>query len=168
LAHSVSVNPSARARWLRTPRVSLNESVDVDINPIFYIVALKVNKLPFTAVTGFKTPRGRQYRHTAGDAILRSVGQCVVSLSRAEDLVARYDRDEFALLMANASRQIVWQRADLIRQRARSLEIGRNDHQLGPITLSMGVAIRGLNCEAFESSNQGVACEFNSGPQGSC
>ena len=78
---------------------------------------------------------------TAGDAILRSVGQCVVSLSRAEDLVARYDRDEFALLMANASRQIVWQRADLIRQRARSLKIGRNDHQLGPISLSMGVAI---------------------------
>src|SRR6266446_1165536 len=72
--------------------------------------------------------------HAAGDAILRSVGQCVVSLSRAEDLVARYDDDEFALMMANASRQIVCERADLIRRRARSLEIGRNDHQLGPIT----------------------------------
>jgi diguanylate cyclase (GGDEF)-like protein len=79
--------------------------------------------------------------HTAGDAILRSVGQCVASLSRAEDLVARYDGDEFALMMANASRQIVWQRADLIRQRARSLEIGGNDHQLGPISLSVGIAV---------------------------
>jgi len=79
--------------------------------------------------------------HTAGDAILRSVGQCVASLSRAEDLVARYDSDEFALMMANASRQIVWQRADLIRQRARSLEIGGNDHQLGPISLSVGIAV---------------------------
>jgi len=79
--------------------------------------------------------------HTAGDAILQSVGQCVVALSRAEDLVARYDADEFALVMANASRQIVWQRADLIRQRARSLQIGHNDHQLGPITLSVGIAI---------------------------
>jgi len=79
--------------------------------------------------------------HTAGDAILQSVGQCVVALSRAEDLVARYDADEFALVMANASRQIVWQRADQIRQRARSLQIGHNDHQLGPITLSVGIAI---------------------------
>ena len=79
--------------------------------------------------------------HAAGDAILRSVGQCVVSLSRAEDLVARYDGDEFALMMANASRQIVLERADLIRQRARSLEVGQNDHQLGPIALSVGIAI---------------------------
>ena len=79
--------------------------------------------------------------HTAGDAILRSVGQCVVSLSRAEDLVARYDGGEFALVMANAPRQIVRQRAELIRQRARSLEIGHNDPHLGPITLSVGVAI---------------------------
>jgi diguanylate cyclase (GGDEF)-like protein len=79
---------------------------------------------------------------TAGDAILRSVGQCVVSLSRAEDLVARYDGDEFALMMANASRRIAWERADLIRQRARSLEIGHNEEdRLGPLTLSMGVAI---------------------------
>src|SRR5207248_8235800 len=78
---------------------------------------------------------------TAGDAILRSIGQCVVSLSRAEDLVARYDGDEFALVMANAPRQIVRQRADLIRQRARSLEVGHNDPQLGPITVSVGVAI---------------------------
>ena len=79
--------------------------------------------------------------HTAGDAILRSVGQCVVSLSRAEDLVARYDGEVIALMMANASRQIVWQRADLIRQRVRSLEIGRDDQQLGPISLSVGIAI---------------------------
>src|SRR6266853_832574 len=79
--------------------------------------------------------------HGAGDAILRSVGRCVASLSRGEDLAARYDSDVFALMMANASRQIVWQRADLIRERARSLEIGHNAQQLGPITLSVGIAI---------------------------
>src|ERR1700716_1274997 len=79
--------------------------------------------------------------HSAGDAILRSVGRCVASLSRGEDLAARYDSDIFALMMANASRQIVWQRADLIRRRARSLHVGHNTQQLGPITLSVGIAI---------------------------
>src|SRR6266853_1278209 len=57
--------------------------------------------------------------HTSGDAILKSVGQCIVSLSRGEDLVARYGGDEFALMMMNVSEELVWQRAELIRQRAR-------------------------------------------------
>jgi diguanylate cyclase (GGDEF)-like protein len=79
--------------------------------------------------------------HSSGDSILKSVGQCMVSLSRGEDLVARYGGDEFALMMANVSKEIVWQRAELIRQRARSLEVGGSDQQLGPVTLSVGIAI---------------------------
>jgi diguanylate cyclase (GGDEF)-like protein len=79
--------------------------------------------------------------HAAGDAILRSVGQCMVSLSRGEDLVARYGGDEFALMMADTPREIVSQRAELIGQRVRSLEIGANDQQLGPVTLSVGIAV---------------------------
>ncbi len=107
---------------------------------------------------------------TAGDAILRSVGQCVVSLARAEDLVARYDGDEFALLMANVSRQIVWQRADLIRQRARSLEVGHNDPQLGPITVSVGVAIfpeDGASTQAvLEAAEQALISSKRAGRNG--
>ena len=79
--------------------------------------------------------------HVAGDAILKSVGQCMQSVSRGEDIVARYGGDEFVLMMANTSQETAWRRAELIRQRVHSLEIGRNGSQLGPVTLSVGVAI---------------------------
>jgi diguanylate cyclase (GGDEF)-like protein len=81
------------------------------------------------------------FGHAAGDAILKSVGQCMLSVSRGEDIVARYGGDEFALLMANTSQQTAWQRAELIRQRVHSLEIGQNGSHLGPVTLSVGIAI---------------------------
>jgi len=79
--------------------------------------------------------------HLAGDAILKSVGQCLVSVSRGEDIVARFGGDEFALMMANTSRETAWQRAELIRKRVRSLQVCRNGSELGPVTLSVGVAI---------------------------
>src|SRR5437016_2588743 len=107
---------------------------------------------------------------TAGDAILRSIGPWLVSLSRAEDLVARYDGDEFALVMANVSRQIVWQRADLICQRARNLQIGHNDPQLGPITVSVGIAIfpeDGASTQAvLEAAEQALISSKRAGRNG--
>jgi diguanylate cyclase (GGDEF)-like protein len=79
--------------------------------------------------------------HGAGDAILKSVGECLVSVSRGEDIVARYGGDEFALLMSNASRETACRRAELIRERVHSLEVGHNGSQFGPVTLSVGVAV---------------------------
>jgi diguanylate cyclase (GGDEF)-like protein len=79
--------------------------------------------------------------HVAGDAILKSVGECLVSVSRGEDIVARYGGDEFALMMSNASPEIACRRAELIRERVTSLEIGENGSRLGPVTLSVGVAV---------------------------
>lgn len=79
--------------------------------------------------------------HLAGDAILQSVGKCLLSVSRGEDIVARFGGDEFALMMANTSKETARRRAELIRQRVHSLEIGQNGSQLGPVTLSVGIAI---------------------------
>ena len=79
--------------------------------------------------------------HLAGDEILRSVGQCILAVSRGEDIVARYGGDEFALMMANTSKEIARRRAELIRQRVHSLEIAQNGTRLGPVTLSVGIAV---------------------------
>jgi diguanylate cyclase (GGDEF)-like protein len=79
--------------------------------------------------------------HVAGDTILKSVGKCLLSVSRGEDIVARYGGDEFALMMANTSNETARRRAELIRQRVHSLQVGENGSQLGPVTLSVGIAI---------------------------
>jgi diguanylate cyclase (GGDEF)-like protein len=80
--------------------------------------------------------------HAAGDAALRAVGQCLVAGARGEDIVARYGGDEFALVMAHAAPQTVMQRAELLRQSVRKLSLGgANSPQLGPVTLSVGIAV---------------------------
>ena len=80
--------------------------------------------------------------HISGDAVLRAVGQCLVAASRGEDIVARYGGDEFALVMAHAAPQIVGQRAELLRQGVRRLSLGgERGPQLGPVTLSVGIAV---------------------------
>jgi diguanylate cyclase (GGDEF)-like protein len=89
--------------------------------------------------------------HLAGDAILQSVGKCLLSVSRGEDIVARYGGDEFALMMANTSKETARRRAELIRQRVHSLEIGQNGSQLGPVTLSVGIAILPEHGETAEA-----------------
>jgi diguanylate cyclase (GGDEF)-like protein len=89
--------------------------------------------------------------HVAGDAILKSVGECLVSVSRGEDIVARYGGDEFALMMSNASRDTACRRAELIRERVHSLEIGQNGSQLGPVTLSVGIAVLPDNGDTAEA-----------------
>ncbi|HLX79235.1 MAG TPA: diguanylate cyclase [Burkholderiales bacterium] len=78
--------------------------------------------------------------HAAGDTVLRGVGQCIASLARGEDITVRYGGDEFALVI-QATQQIVWQRAEALRQSVRKLEVGRNGQQFGPVTLSVGIAL---------------------------
>lgn len=79
--------------------------------------------------------------HAAGDNVLRAVGRCMASLTRGEDIATRYGGDEFALVMAQATQQAVWQRAEALRQSVRKLEIGGDGQQLGPVTLSVGIAM---------------------------
>lgn len=89
--------------------------------------------------------------HLAGDGILRSVGECMVAVARGEDIVARYGGDEFAVMMSDASQETACRRAELIRERVHTLEIGHNGSRLGPVTLSVGIAILPVHGDTAEA-----------------
>ena len=79
--------------------------------------------------------------HAAGDAVLRAVGQFVLSLTRGEDILCRYGGEEFVLVMAHASPRAVWERAEALRVGVQDLKVEHGNSQLGPITVSIGIAI---------------------------
>ena len=80
------------------------------------------------------------FGHAAGDAVLRTLGQYLLSLARAEDIPCRYGGEEFVLLMAHASPATVRERAEKLRLGAQELRIECDGRPVGPITLSIGIA----------------------------
>jgi|SRR5882672_4251319 len=81
------------------------------------------------------------FGHAAGDAVLRAVGQHVLTLTRSEDILCRYGGEEFVLVMTHASPRAVWERAELLRLGVQGLKVEHESRQIGPVTLSIGVAM---------------------------
>jgi len=79
--------------------------------------------------------------HAAGDAVLRAIGQYMLSAARGEDIVSRYGGEEFVLVMAPAQQGTVWERAEKLRREVQNLEIEYEGRRVGPITISVGIAI---------------------------
>jgi two-component system cell cycle response regulator len=92
-----------------------------------------------------------QFGHTAGDAVLRSVGHILAAVTRVEDVVARYGGEEFAVIVPGATTL----GAALLAQRARTaIENAVIDHDARQlrVTASLGVATieRGSTYEALD------------------
>jgi diguanylate cyclase (GGDEF)-like protein len=81
------------------------------------------------------------YGHAAGDAVLRAVGQYVLSLTRGEDIFCRYGGEEFVLIMIDTTARAVWERAEALRQGVQEITVQHDGRTIGPITLSIGVAM---------------------------
>jgi diguanylate cyclase (GGDEF)-like protein len=81
------------------------------------------------------------FGHAAGDTVLRAVAQHMLSLARGEDILCRYGGEEFALVMAHASPGTMLERAEKICLGVQNLEIESDGRRVGPITLSVGIAI---------------------------
>ena len=82
-----------------------------------------------------------RFGHAAGDTVLRELASLLQSQTRGEDLACRYGGEEVALVLPEASLQDALQRAEQLRQAAKRLNVYQGQQPVGPITLSLGVAV---------------------------
>jgi diguanylate cyclase (GGDEF)-like protein len=81
------------------------------------------------------------FGHAAGDEVLRSVAQFMLTLVRGEDILCRFGGEEFVLVQTKASAEAIMQRAEQLRQQIANHEIVHDRRRLGPVTLSIGISM---------------------------
>jgi diguanylate cyclase (GGDEF)-like protein/PAS domain S-box-containing protein len=91
-------------------------------------------------VDGFKRFNDT-FGHAAGDAILRELGNMLLRHVREEDIACRYGGDEFIIVLPDAGRDVTCERAQLICESAKQLNLQSDGQSLDPVTLSLGVAV---------------------------
>jgi len=81
------------------------------------------------------------YGHEAGDNLLRTLGNFLAERVRREDVACRYGGEEFVLILAEASQEIVRQRAEDIRREFPKLPVVHRSQMLESVTVYLGVAM---------------------------
>ncbi|MGH7319801.1 MAG: diguanylate cyclase [Candidatus Rokuibacteriota bacterium] len=81
------------------------------------------------------------YGHEAGDVLLRTVAGFLKTHVRGEDIACRYGGEEFTLILPGAPREVSTQRAEFLREGVKELLVTHDGQTLGPVTVSLGVAI---------------------------
>jgi diguanylate cyclase (GGDEF)-like protein/PAS domain S-box-containing protein len=81
------------------------------------------------------------FGHDAGDAVLQQLGSFFSRSVRADDIACRYGGEEFCLVLPQMDHFSARQRAEAIRAGAAVLEVKSDGRVLGPVTLSLGVAL---------------------------
>jgi diguanylate cyclase (GGDEF)-like protein len=81
------------------------------------------------------------FGHEAGDVLLRELGKFLQSNIRASDIACRLGGEEFVLILPDTLLKMAYQRAEYLREGVKHMHIQHGTQSLGPITLSLGVAM---------------------------
>ncbi|MCJ7818965.1 MAG: PAS domain S-box protein [Syntrophales bacterium] len=81
------------------------------------------------------------FGHEAGDNLLRTLGKFLGERVRREDVACRSGGEEFVLILAEASQEIVCQRAEEIRREFPEVPVLYRGQVLQSVTVSLGVAM---------------------------
>ncbi len=79
--------------------------------------------------------------HDAGDSVLRAAGQAVQRICRDGDIACRFGGEEFAVVAPDTDSQGALVLCNRILELARGLRLSHNGRTLGPITVSIGLAM---------------------------
>jgi diguanylate cyclase (GGDEF)-like protein len=82
-----------------------------------------------------------RFGHDAGDRVLNSLGDLVLTRVRSSDIACRYGGEEFLIVLPDTPEEVVLERANQLRQEINHLTLGMSDHLLHQITISAGVAV---------------------------
>jgi diguanylate cyclase (GGDEF)-like protein len=80
------------------------------------------------------------FGHEAGDKMLQALARHLNSRTRGHDIACRYGGDEFLLALPGASLEVACQRAERIREEAKTLVFQSDMHSVASIRVSLGVA----------------------------
>jgi diguanylate cyclase (GGDEF)-like protein/PAS domain S-box-containing protein len=80
------------------------------------------------------------FGHDAGDMVLQSLADLFRTFFRATDICCRYGGEEFAIILPESSAQDAAVRANALRSEVKSLRLQYKKQNLGPLSLSAGVA----------------------------
>jgi diguanylate cyclase (GGDEF)-like protein/PAS domain S-box-containing protein len=80
------------------------------------------------------------FGHDAGDMVLQSLADLFRNFFRATDICCRYGGEEFAIILPESSSQDAATRTDALRSQVRHLRLQYKKQNLGPVTLSAGIA----------------------------
>jgi len=81
-----------------------------------------------------------RHGHAAGDTVLAGLAGLLNTNIRDTDVACRYGGEEFALVLAELNLENGVKRVEKLRQAVKTLTVTCGGRQLGPVTLSFGVA----------------------------
>ncbi len=81
------------------------------------------------------------FGHGAGDELLRSLGAAMREHLRAGDVACRYGGEEFLLILPEATLEVTTRRAEQLRLHVGQMAVSYLEKPLGPVTISLGVAV---------------------------
>ncbi len=86
-----------------------------------------------------------RHGHDAGDAVLAALGGCVNRQARKSDVCCRYGGEEILVVLPGADTAAAASWADTLRQEVPNMILNHQGQQLGPVTVSCGIASYPLN-----------------------
>lgn len=78
--------------------------------------------------------------HDAGDVVLKSLANLVLSTIRSSDIACRYGGEEFTVILPDTTLDVARERAEQLRLNMSKTILKHNGQDLGKVTLSLGIS----------------------------